>query len=107
MESYDVVPCVGRGDGAEKHNKLVTAQTGREITSVSQSRHASSGGDQQLVSDKMSVSVVYLFEVVEVDEYDGEWAGGGSGLLEFLVELGTVRESGEWVPTGFVACPHE
>ena len=89
------------GQVAQQQQELVAALS-RDHVGLPGERHEARGElDEQVVAGDVPQAVVHELEVVQVheDDADGqvEPAGAGDGVLELLLEAGTVRQARELV----------
>ena len=82
----------------EEHGELVTAEPGEHVGGSDARAHASRGHPEQLVAFGVTVGVVHVLEVIEVDEEErGREQPVPIERRESLEELGAVREAGQRV----------
>jgi len=92
---------VGRTDLLAEDHELVSRHSRERVADPNQMTESICHGEQQGVSDVMTVFVVHTLEPVEVDEQHSGLSmrsfGSISGVPESLIEQLPIGEAGEWI----------
>ena len=102
-----IVPPV---DFTHQHQELVSPQTTYRIRGANHLLQSVRYGDQKPVSGDMAEAIVYMLEVVQVQEHEGDPGTGALGAKQSLVDpvcsQAPVGQAGEFIEIGMLCQAH-
>lgn len=88
----------------EDDGEFVAAESGDEVVFATAASHESGGAFEDFVADAMAVAVVIFFEVVDIEDKEGDreefFFGAFEDSGEEMAEVASVVEAGEFVGDG-------